>query len=132
MLLARVVSGLFLLRLNNNMELEKESKENKHGGARSGAGRPKGSTGKITAQNLLDAATKIIGKPFEVSLLEGYRDSILNDDRRNRVIYEKMLLDKVSSTLVEAEVTTETAAEAKQQAFQEALAKLQALADKAK
>ena len=130
---AHLIRGLFLVSLNTRMELEKDSKENKHGGARPGAGRPKGSTGKITAQVLLDAATKIIGKPFEVSLLEGYRDSILNDDRKNRVIYEKMLLDKVSSTLIEAEVTdSDDAMAAKQTAFQEALAKLAALNDKAK
>lgn len=110
------------------MELEKDSKLNKHGGARPGAGRPKGSTGKITAQVLLDAAAQIIGKPFEISLLEGYRDAIVNDDRKNRVIYEKMLLDKVSSTLIEADVTTtDDVVTAKQAAFQEALAKLASL-----
>ena len=115
------------------MDLEKESSKSKHGGARAGAGRPKGSTDKITARMLLDAAESIVGKSFEVSLLEGYRDAILDGDRRNRVIYEKMLLDKVSSTLIEAEVTDETdSAAAKAIVFQEALAKLQALTDKAK
>jgi len=99
-----------------------------HGGARPGAGRPKGSTDKITARMLLDACTTIVGKPFEVSLLEGYRDAIISDDRRNRAVYEKMLLDKVSSTLIEAEVSApEDQIAAKAQAFQEALAKLVSL-----
>ena len=116
------------------MELEKEStKSKKHGGARPGAGRPKGSTDKLTSRLLLETCQQVIGKPFEISLLEGYRDAILNDDRRNRAVYEKMLLDKVSSTLIEAEVTeSDDAVTAKQQAFQEALAKLAALNDKAK
>jgi hypothetical protein len=104
-----------------------------HGGARPGAGRPRGSTDKLTARLLLETCQQVIGKPFEVSLLEGYRDAIVADDRRNRAVYEKMLLDKVSSTLIEAEVTeTEDGVAAKALAFQEALAKLQALSDKAK
>ena len=117
------------------MELEKESSKSKkqHGGARPGAGRPKGSSDKITARMLLDACTTIVGKPFEVSLLEGYRDAILNDDRRNRATYEKMLLDKVSSTLIEAEVTdSEDGVAAKAVAFQEALAKLASLNESTK
>lgn len=103
------------------------------GGARPGAGRPKGSTDKLTARLLLETCEQIVGKPFEVSLLEGYRDSILNDDRKNRTVYEKMLLDKVSSTLVEADVSTnDDAVTAKQLAFQEALAKLASLSDSTK
>ena len=122
--------------LNNTMEHEKESSSNKNpnwGGAREGAGRPKGSTDKLTARLLLETCKTVIGKPFEISLLEGYRDSILNDDRRNRAVYEKMLLDKVSSTLIEAEVNeSDDLAQAKAQAFQDALAKLAALTDSAK
>jgi len=99
-----------------------------HGGARPGAGRPKGSTDKLTAKLLLETCQQVIGKPFEVSLLEGYRDAILNDDRRNRATYEKMLLDKVSSTLIEADIVeSEDAVTAKAIAFQEALAKLVSL-----
>ena len=116
------------------MELEKESTQSKqHGGKRIGAGRPKGSTDKLTARLLLETCQQVIGKPFEVSLLEGYRDAILNGDARNRATYEKMLLDKVSSTLIEADVTTnEEQVSAKQAAFQEALAKLASLNDSTK
>jgi hypothetical protein len=42
------------------MELEKHSN---HGGARDGAGRPKGSTHKLTAKDLLDQCQAIVGKP---------------------------------------------------------------------
>jgi hypothetical protein len=128
--LARVVCGLFVWPLNIGMD-EKESSltsEKRHGGARPGAGRPKGTTDKLTARLLLETCQQVIGKPFEVSLLEGYRDAIRADDRRNRAVYEKMLLDKVSSTLIEAEVTeTEDGVAAKALAFQEALAKLVSL-----
>ena len=135
MLLARVVSGLFLSCISNCM-VEKDSSltsEKRHGGARPGAGRPKGSTDKLTARLLLETCQQVIGKPFEVSLLEGYRDTILNGDARNRATYEKMLLDKVSSTLIEAEVTdSEDGVAAKALAFQESLAKLASLNESTK
>ena len=92
------------------------------GGARLGAGRPKGSSDKITARYLLEKAESVIGKEFVVSLLEGYQDTIINGDSRNRVVYEKMILDKVSSTLMETEVTDPTdQIETKRQAFLEAV-----------
>lgn len=98
------------------------------GGARPGAGRPKGSSDKLTARLLLETCERVIGKPFEVSLIEGYRQAIDLDDRRNRAVYEKMILDKVSTTLIEAEVTeSDDAVAAKALAFQEALAKLVSL-----
>jgi hypothetical protein len=104
------------------------AKSPSRGGARPGAGRPRGSTEKLTARLLLETCDQVIGKPFEVSLIEGYKQAIDLDDRRNRAVYEKMILDKVSTTLIEAEVTeSEDAVTAKAQAFQEALAKLVSL-----
>ena len=92
------------------------------GGARQGAGRPRGSSDKITAKYLLEKAESVIGKEFVVSLLEGYQDTILAGDSRTRVVYEKMILDKVSSTLMETEVTDPTdQIETKRQAFLEAV-----------
>lgn len=93
------------------------------GGARPGAGRPKGSTEKVTARHLLETAEQVIGKPFVESLMEGYRDAILDGDRKNRVIYEKIIIDKVATTLFDVEVTeSEDLITAKQQAFAQALA----------
>lgn len=113
------------------MKTEKESDKpvrGKNGGARPGAGRPRGSTDKLTAKHILATCESVIGKPFEVSLVEGYRDAILADDRRNRAVYEKMILDKVSTTLIEAEVTeSEDVVAARAAAFQDALAKLVSL-----
>jgi hypothetical protein len=96
-----------------------------HGGARANAGRPKGSTNKISAQELIDTAETIIGKPFIVSLLEGYHETILEGDRKTRVIYEKMIMDKVLGDKSEVEIVNpEDAIEARAQAFAEALAAL--------
>ena len=93
------------------------------GGVREGAGRPKGSTDKVTAKALIEQAQATLGKPFIVSLMEGYQDSIVDNDRKSRMVYEKMILDKVATTLIEAEITdSEAAIDAKQAAFRSALA----------
>ena len=95
------------------------------GGARAGAGRPKGQTNRLTAREILETAENMLGKPFVVSLMEGYIDTINSGDARNRVTYEKIILDKTATTIIEAEITdSKDAIEAKQAAFQEALAKL--------
>jgi hypothetical protein len=93
------------------------------GGARPGAGRPKGSTDKVTARYILETAERIIGKPLIESVMEGYRDTILDGDRKHRTIYEKMLVDKVATTLFDVEVTEDQdLLSAKRQAFAEAMA----------
>lgn len=93
------------------------------GGARPGAGRPKGSTDKVTARHILETAERIIGKPLIESVMEGYRDTILDGDRKHRTIYEKMLVDKVATTLFDVEVTEdEDLLSAKRAAFAEAMA----------
>ena len=94
----------------------------KRGGAREGAGRPKGSGNKITAQDLIDTANKVIGKPFVVSLFEGYQDAIVNGDKKVRVMYEKMIMDKVLADRHQVETTeSEDTTEQKAEAFKEAL-----------
>jgi hypothetical protein len=114
-------------RLNNHMENKSiETKEPVgHGGAREGAGRPKGQTNRLTAKEILDTAQNMLGKPFVVSLMEGYMETIQSGDTRNRVTYEKIILDKTATTIIEAEVTdSRDALEMKKAAFAEALAKL--------
>lgn len=99
------------------------------GGVRDGAGRPKGSTTKVTAKDLIEQAQATLGKPFIVSLMEGYQDSIVDNDRKSRVVYEKMILDKIATTMIEAEVTdSEATIDAKQAVFRAALAAASALA----
>lgn len=101
------------------METEKKTS---WGGARPGGGRPKGSSNKISAKELLETCERVVGKPFAVSLLEGYRDSIYNGDNKIRTTYEKMILEKTASTLFEAEISdTAEAVESKRTAFIDAL-----------
>jgi hypothetical protein len=123
-----------MMMLNNTMEnIENTSNEKGHGGARPGAGRPKGTSNRLTAKEILDTAENMLGKPFVVSLLEGYIDSINTGDTKNRVTYEKIILDKTATTIIEAEITdSKDAIEAKQAAFAEAMAKLVGVSPDAK
>ena len=89
-----------------------------HGGARANAGRPKGTGNKLTAKDLLDQCQAIVGKPFAVSLMEGYRDSILDGDTKTRVTYEKIIVDKVATTMSDVEVEDNAAlTDSRQTAF---------------
>ena len=100
--------------------MKEETKQ--HGGAREGAGRPRGTGNKLTAKDLLDQCQAIVGKPFAVSLMEGYRDSILDGDIKTRVTYEKIIVDKVATTMMDIEVEdNSTLVEGKRTAFLEAV-----------
>lgn len=101
------------------------AKKTEHGGVRAGAGRPKGSTNKISGKQMLEEAELVIGKPFITSLMEGYRDSIVNHDIKHRVVYERLILDKVASNLFDVEVANgEDILTAKQAAFAQAIAQI--------
>ena len=102
--------------------MEKEKTKSTWGGARPGGGRPKGAVTRLSATQILDTAESMLGKPLIVSIMEGYLGAIQSGDTRDRIQYEKFLLDKTASTVVEAEVTNMTDnIEAKQAAFKQAL-----------
>ena len=109
------------------MEQEKK-KISSRGGARSGAGRPKGSSNLITAATLIQAIENKNKKPFEELLAEGYYNTILERNNKMRLEYERMFLGKVVSDKVQVDVTdSEDAIAAKQAAFAAALADLTGL-----
>jgi len=96
-----------------------------HGGARANAGRPKGTGNKLTAKDLLEQCENTLGKPFALSLMEGYRDSILAGDTKTRVTYEKIIVDKVATTMLDVEVEDRSdAVDGKRSAFIEAISAL--------
>jgi hypothetical protein len=76
------------------------------GGAKPGAGRPKGATSKLSAKSLLDQIQSTCGKPFEELLAEGYHMTILAADMPARQNYEKMILNKVVADKHEIDHTT--------------------------
>ena len=111
-----------VLKRNLNITMDQIKRK---GGVRPGAGRPKGSGNKITAQDLIDTANAVIGKPFVVSLMEGYKRSIDENNNKIRVTYEKLIVDKVLADRHQIEnVESEDAVQAKAQAFADALTAL--------
>jgi hypothetical protein len=108
--------------------MEKKEKISSRGGARAGAGRPKGSSNLITAATLIQAIESKNNKPFEELLAEGYYNTILERNNKMRLEYERMFLGKVVSDKVQVDVTdSEDAIAAKQAAFAAALADLTGL-----
>jgi hypothetical protein len=105
--------------------MEQNKLKSNRGGPRPNSGRPKGGTNKISAIGLIATAERVIGKPFIESLMEGYKETIDNGDRKTRVVYEKMIVDKIIGDKAEIEVTnSEDIIHEKAQAFAEALAAL--------
>ena len=78
----------------------------KNGGARPGAGRKPGVKNRISAERLLEAVFNATGQPFEVTLAQGYNDTITDGDRATRVKYENMILNKIVADKAEVDVTT--------------------------
>lgn len=91
----------------------------KNGGARPGAGRPKGSTHKLTVATLLEEL-KNAGLPFEKALVNNYIKA--QDDPKLAFQYDQLFMGKVFATLNHVEVEDGTDnLEAKAIAFAEAL-----------
>lgn len=113
---------------DSNNPRPQKVKISSRGGARAGAGRPKGSTALITAATLIKAIEDRGARPFEELLAEGYIDSIEQNNRKLRIEYERLFLGKVLSDRVAVDVTeSDDAIEAKRAAFAEALSKLTGL-----
>tara|TARA_R110000868_G_scaffold97041_3_gene266992 strand:- start:161 stop:532 length:372 start_codon:yes stop_codon:yes gene_type:complete len=96
------------------------------GGAKPGAGRPKGSTEQVTIGGLLATLKKQAnGKNYEDLLIEDFLKARNNNDSQLTVKYHNLILNKVMNTIAKIEVTdSQDQIEAKKIAFAEALAKL--------
>ena len=78
-----------------------KNKAPSRGGARPGAGRPKGSTAMITGMTLIQAIENQSRRPFEELLAEGYEKAIQENNNKLRLEYERMILAKVVSDLLQ-------------------------------
>ena len=104
--------------------MEKIKKPSAHGGARAGAGRPKGSTNAVTVQGLLGAIDTAAGRPYIELLAEDFAQARATD-RNLAQKYHHLIMSKVAATLAAVEVTdSEDAVEAKRAAFADALTAL--------
>jgi len=95
------------------------------GGYRPGAGRPKGSTNKVSLENLLEHIESHVGMSFAERVAINYARAIERDDHAGVRDYEKILLGKLVADKQEiTTVESEDAVAAKAEAFAEALTAL--------
>jgi hypothetical protein len=96
------------------------------GGARPGAGRPKGSKSTISSKSLLaQVELDANGRSYEELLVDDFMSARRSGDAQLIYKYHTLILSKVMSTLSKVEVEDSTdAIAAKQLAFSTALSKL--------
>ena len=110
------------------MEKTKQ-KISSRGGARKGAGRPKGTGNKLTTAGLLDQIHAHSNEEYEELLVKDFLQARANNDTQLVIKYHNLILNKVMATKSHVEVeNTGSAVEAKQLAFAEALSKLTSMA----
>lgn len=110
-----------------------QTKAPSRGGARPGAGRKKGSSPRYTIEDLMTTFENRAGLTFAEQVMENYISALSRSDWTGVRDYDKILLSKLVADKQEIEVVeSQDQVDAKQTAFQEALAKLAALNDKAK
>jgi hypothetical protein len=98
------------------------------GGARVGAGRPKGSTNKITMESLIASLDGRLGKSYADQVADNYVTALGREDWNGVRDYDRFLLGKVVADKIEVETTeAEDAITAKTEAFTEALKALATL-----
>ena len=108
------------------MEQKRYSKPSPgRGGARAGAGRPRGSPNKITMDNLLQSLDRRLGVSYAEQIADNYLQAIQREDWSgvrdyDRVLLGKLVADKQEITTVDSEDTIE----AKRAAFRDALTAL--------
>lgn len=105
---------------------DKTAKTPGHGGARKGAGRPKGSRDQVSIKALLDTLDRQTGgRDYEDLLVEDFLQARNEGDKQTTLKYHNLILNKVMNSLAKIEVTdSKDAIEQKQAAFAQALAKL--------
>lgn len=110
--------------------IQKKSKPkvSSRGGARVGAGRPKGSVDKVTIAGLLNEIEHQAGRTYQTMLAEDFIAS-RSGDRNLAAKYHNLILNKVMATMNTVEVTNSAdEVTAKTAAFAAALAKINEIA----
>ena len=100
-------------------------KQNNHGGARQGAGRPKGSGHKIKVEDLMMDVELAANMPYTKRVAINYVSAINREDWRMVNDYDKAFLNKVVADKSEVEIISpEDTIAARAMAFSEALTAL--------
>jgi hypothetical protein len=104
-------------------------KKSNKGGARPGAGRPKGAKAFLTIQGLLDEIRHQTGVDYDEVLVTDMQTARARGDHHLVVKYHNLILNKVMSNLNKIEITDSAdALEMKKQAFADAIKQLTGLA----
>lgn len=113
--------------LNQNLstDLSTDKKSNR-GGARPGAGRPKGSRDRVTVQGLLETLhIKTGGQTYEELLLDDFLSARLADDKMLTLKYHNLIMNKLVSDKVSIDVNeSEDMLMARKLAFDQAVQSL--------
>ena len=108
-----------------------KAKISSRGGARKGAGRPKGTRNKVTVQDLLSAIETQSGSGYEELLVRDFMAARQGNDNHLVHKYHNLISNKLISTLSTVEVTdTEDIVATKQAAFAQAIAQITGLVKK--
>lgn len=108
-------------------------KASSRGGARPNAGRPKGSTTKVTLDDLMSNIELAAGKTYGELLAQNYVSAISRSDWNGVRDYDKAFMNKLLADKSEVTSIDSTDAVAqKQAAFAEALAKITQIAQDTK
>ena len=102
-----------------------KAKVSSRGGARKGAGRPKGVRNKITVQDLLTAIDTQTGQSYEELLVSDFIAARQGNDNHLVHKYHNLISGKILSTLATVEVNdSQDVMAQKQAAFAEAIAQI--------
>ena len=100
-------------------------KVSSRGGARKGAGRPRGTRNKVTVQDLLEAIETQSGTGYEELLVRDFLTARAGNDNHLVHKYHNLISGKILSTLATVEVTdSDDTVRVKQAAFAEAIAQI--------
>lgn len=111
-----------------------QKKTDRRGGARPGAGRPKGTTNKVTVQGLLaEVERQTGGQTYHEILVEDFLRARVQDDKNLAQKYHSLISSKVLADRIDIEVDeSEDTVTAKRAAFAAALAAIAGLDQHAK
>lgn len=102
--------------------MEQNKPKPTRGGARPGAGRPKGSQERVTIGSLLESFEQASGgERYEDVLWADFYEARNSGDRVMAHKYHNLILNKLAPTLLHTEVNETTTVENRQQAFLKAL-----------
>jgi len=123
-----IVPVLFSQDINTTMKESKKSSG--RGGARPGAGRPRGTTDRVTVAGLLQSIEQLNGRSYVDILADDFTQARLLD-RNLAMKYHHLIMSKVAATLNTVEVSdTADAVQQKQAAFAEAIAQIAGIRQK--